>query len=64
MKTLISKEWGVHGHRVQGVVVCELSQGQEVSPVVLLIIDVHPEELLQNLIDSFGLAISLWMVGC
>ena len=27
MKTLIHEEWGDHGCGVQGVVVCELSQG-------------------------------------
>jgi len=61
MKTFISEEWGDHDFRVRGVVACKLSRGQEVNPVVLLIIDVHLEVLFQNLVDPFSLAVSLWV---
>ena len=43
------------------VVVCKFGKGKEVDPVVLLIIDIYAKILFQNLIDSFGLSISLWV---
>jgi len=63
MKTLVSEEWGDHGHSVQCVVVQKLGQGKGVDPIILLVIDVHPKILFQDLVDPFGLTISLWMVG-
>jgi len=38
----------------------KLGQGKEVDPIVLLVVDVHPKVLLQDLVDLFGLAIGLW----
>ena len=63
MKTHVSEEWGDHGCRVRGIVVHELGQGQEVNPVILLIIDVHLKVLLQDLVDPFGLAVGLRVIG-
>ena len=63
METLVSKEWGDHSGRVGPVVVCELGQGKEIDPVVLLVVDVHPKILFQDLVDTFSLTIGLWMVG-
>jgi len=63
MKALVGEEWGDHGRRVQCVVVCKLGQGKEVDPIILLVVDIHPKILLQDLIDLFSLTISLWMVG-
>jgi len=53
VKTLVIKERGHHGFRVQGVVRHKFSQGQEVDPVVLLVIDQHLKILLQDLIYLF-----------
>ena len=64
MKTLVSKERGDHGCRVQGVVVCKLGQGKEVNPIVLLVVDVHLKILFHDLVDMFGLPIGLGVVGC
>ena len=49
---------------MRSIVVCKLSEGEEVDPVVLLIVDVHPKVLFQDLVDPFGLAVSLRVVGC
>jgi len=37
--------------------------GEEVNPVILLIVDVHLNILLQDLVDPFGLTVSLRVVG-
>jgi len=53
IKALVSEERGHHGRRVRCVVVCKLGQGKEVDPIVLLVVDVHPKVLLQDLVDPF-----------
>lgn len=45
------------------VVVLELSQRQEVIPVVLLFIDKDLEILVQLLVDMFYLSVYLWILG-
>jgi len=37
----------------------QLSQGKEVDPVVLLVIDVYPKIVFQDLVDQFSLTIGL-----
>ena len=38
VKTIVGKEWG-HVHRgVFGIIVCEFSQGEDIEPVVLLVV--------------------------
>ena len=64
METLVSKELGDHCCRVSCVVVHEFSQGKEIDPVVLLVVDVHPKILFQDLVNTFGLTVGLGMVGC
>jgi len=39
--------------------VCKLNQGEEVDPVILLVVDVYPKVLFQDLVDLFSLTISL-----
>jgi len=41
----------------------ELGDREPVAPIVLLIVDEDTEVLFDILIDSFSLAISLWMVS-
>ena len=45
------------------VVVLELCEREEVGPVILPLIDEESEVLLEFLVHSFGLPISLWVVG-
>src|SRR5882724_2154619 len=63
MKALVSKEWSDHGCQVQSVVVRKLCQREEVDPVVLLVVDIYLKILFQDLVNTFSLTISLWMVG-
>jgi len=53
VEALVGKEGCDHGHRLQSVIVDELCEWEEVDPVILLIVDVHPKVLLQDLIDMF-----------
>jgi hypothetical protein len=45
------------------VVILELCEGKEVSPVILPLINEEPEVLLEFLIHSLSLPIPLWVVG-
>src|SRR5882724_253627 len=63
MEALVGEERGDHGCRVRRVVVWKLSQGQEVDPIILLVVDVYPKILFQDLVDPFGLAVSLRVIG-
>src|SRR5882672_3160679 len=63
VKALVGKERGDHGGRMRGIVVCKLCKGQEVDPVVLLVVDVDPKILFQDLVDSFSLPVGLWVIG-
>src|SRR5882672_11182016 len=63
VKALVGKEGGDHGGRMRSIVVCKFGKGQEVDPVILLVIDVNPKVLFQDLVDSFGLPIGLQVIG-
>ena len=45
-----------------GVIVRELCQGQEIGPVVLLVITVNPKVLLQGLVGPFCLSVAFRVV--
>jgi hypothetical protein len=50
--------------RMNMVIVCELTEGQESVPVVLSFTHKDPNVLLEFLIDALGLTIRLWVIGC
>ena len=60
---VIGKKGGNLGCRMGSIVVRELSDRKQISPVVLLVIGIHAEVAFQGLIRSFCLTISLRMVG-
>ena len=59
-----SKEGGHADGRVEGVVVGEFEDGKERSPVILVVVDKYAEVLLDRLVESFCLAVRLWVEGC
>src|SRR5882672_10688133 len=63
VKALVGEEGGDHGSRMRSIVVCKFGKGQEVNPVVLLVVDVYLKILFQDLVDTFGLPIGLWVIG-
>jgi hypothetical protein len=48
---------------VDVVVISELSEGEELVPIILSLIDEESKELFELLVDSFSLSISLGVVG-
>ncbi len=42
----------------------ELGRREKVIPVILMVIAEHPDVRLEFLVDTFGLSISLRVVGC
>ena len=58
----VGEEGGCTGRRLWSVVVRELRQGEDVGPIVLLLIDVHPEVLFEDLIGALRLAVSFRVV--
>jgi len=64
MSSVISIEGGNLGGGMFGVVIGEFCEGEEVVPVVLLIVTEDAEVLLQDLVYSFGLAIRLRVIRC
>src|SRR6266481_6843769 len=63
MVPLVGKEWCGGSSGARGVVVCELCEGQEAGPVVLLVVAVHPEVLLKGLISALSLPITFQMIA-
>ena len=45
-----------------GIVVCKLHQGQEIRPIILLIIAIGPEILFQSLVSSLSLTVTFWVI--
>ena len=58
----VGVEWGDLRHGARGVVVCELAEGEELVPVVLLVVTVDLDVLFQGLVSALGLPITLQMV--
>ena len=46
------------------VIIGKSRLGKEVHPIILLVVDYTPEVLFEDLVDSFGLSISLKVVRC
>jgi hypothetical protein len=63
MESIVSEEGCKAGGAGNFVVVAEFGKGQEVSPVILLIVTISSEVLFKNGINPFGLAISLGVEG-
>lgn len=57
-------EWTFAGCTINSVVVCELSKREPVTPVSLSVAYKDAQVLFNFLVDSFSLAICLWMEGC
>ena len=62
MEPLIREEGGhIRGQKL-GIIVCELSDGKMVDPVVLLVVDVDAQVLFEDLVDTFGLPVRFGVV--
>jgi hypothetical protein len=63
VEPLVCEEGSDLCSRMCSVVVSKFGEGKEVDSVILLIIDVYPKVLFEDLVDSFGLTIGLGVVG-
>jgi hypothetical protein len=61
--TIVRKEGSHIGGRVDGVVVAKFSQGEQRTPIILLIIAEDTKILFQDLIKHFSGSISLRVKG-
>src|SRR5271170_755315 len=59
---VVGKEWGHLSRGILGIVVHKLGKGEELVPVILLVIAVYPQILFQRLIYPFRLPIGLGVV--
>ena len=62
MVALVGEERGHSGSSTRSVVESEFREGEQLGPVVLLVVDVCPEILLQCLIGALRLSVRLWVV--
>ena len=66
----VGEEWRYSGGSIRSIVVSKLGQGEERTPVIVLIVGIHVEILLHSLVDTapeFGrycsrvwLTLSVW----
>jgi hypothetical protein len=61
MVAVVGEERSLAGRGVDGVVVSELGAGQELLPIVLLVVAKGAEILLKDLVDTLGLTVGLRM---
>ena len=59
--TVVGIEGSHASRRGYRVVVSLLGHWEQVHPIVLFLVDVWPEARFDNLVDSFGLSVRLWV---
>ena len=59
----VKAERSLLSHGVDPIVVCKFCNQQPFGPVILPVTDKYLEELLNLLVDTFRLTISLWVVS-
>src|SRR6266481_2420353 len=60
---LVCEEWGNSCGAARCVVVCELGEGDEARPVILLVVAVDMEVLFQSLVSVLGLSITFQVIS-
>ena len=64
MIAFVGVEWGDLCCGAWGIVVCELTEWEELVPVVLLVVALDPDVLFQGLVSVLGLPITFRMITC
>ena len=64
VETIVCKKWGNLSWGMDIIVVGKFRHGNEVHPIILLVVGCKPEVLFKDLVDLFGLTISLRVVPC
>ena len=60
--SFIGKKRGDSSGGIRGVIISKLSDGEQIQPIVLLVVAVYSEVLLQGLIHLFGLSITFGVI--
>src|SRR5215472_15881956 len=63
MAAVFKEEWRLFGRRMCAIIISKLGGCKPISPIGLHIICIQPQVLLQILIDSFRLTVSLRMIS-
>ena len=58
MVSFVGKKWGDSHGGIRGVIISKLGDGEQIRPIVLLVVAVYSEVLFQSLIHSFGLSVA------
>ena len=61
--TIVGHKWGRGGGGVWGLIVGKFSNQQPCSPVIMVRVDIGPQNLFNGTVGAFRLAISLGVVG-
>src|SRR5277367_930724 len=64
MEAVVGIEWRTVDRGLMRIVVRKLSEGQEIRPIVLLIVAIDAEILFDGLVHTFSLTVSLGMKCC
>ena len=63
MESIIGKEWRDLSRGMFCIIVGKFSKREEIEPVALLVVTKNAKILFKYLVDSFRLAVRLWVKG-
>ena len=62
MVSFIGEKWRDSSGGIRSIIISKFCDGEQIRPIVLLVVAVYLEVLLQGLIHSFGLSITFRMI--
>ena len=62
MISFVGKKRGDSCGGIRGIIISKFGDGEQIRPIVLLVVAVHLEVLFQSLIHSFGLSIAFGVI--
>ena len=62
MISFIGEEWRDSSGGIRSIVIGEFCNGEQIQPIVLLVVAVYSKVLLHGLIHAFGLSVAFGMI--
>ena len=62
MVSFIGKKWRDSSGGIRSVIISKFGDGEQIQPIVLLVVAVYLEVFLQGLIHLFGLSVAFRMI--
>ena len=62
MVSFIGKKWRDSSGGIRGIIISKFGDGEQIQPIVLLVVAVHSEVLLQGLIHLFSLTVTFGVI--